>query len=416
MLPIGYSPMSAISEIKFRLIAGNKGVTIIELMVAMAISLVVLLAVGTVYSNIRRTYNVQDGFARMQESALFAFQRLTQDISASGFAGCTPQVNSLLNTTNADAELYDFLDGIYGWEYTGNGGTDTSPGNPYTITALTAGAAGATNWKDNAGQGLLASLAALAIPGSDVLVIKAATEQSNQSPTANVTPGNPITFAKQTNMDQGSVMIVSDCNKADLFMNSDTSTSLTLNNASNCGSALPCNNGSPWSHTYYLANTSSITAGFRVFSTTSRAYFIGSAPNGEPALFYIDYDAGETLKSGAAPQPQELVEGVENMQILYGVNLGGTPLTPTQYVTYNKIATADMSKIVSVRISLLMRSTTDLNRPSNNLNPCTAATSTCLVGGVDNATAVTVTPLPAKRLYKVFSSTIALRNMQIDGR
>ena len=392
----------------------SRGVTLIELLVALLISVVVLGAVGSVYFNTKRTYNIQDGFARMQEGALFAFQRMTQDLSIAGFAGCNPVVSSMLNTTVANAGLFDFVDGVYGWEYTGTG-----PGSNYAMPALLASGSTAGNWTDNNGQNLLPNFvgagAGKVLPGSDILVIKSATENTSLVPNADINPGTStislalVPPATQTGIQQGTVLLVSDCNKADLFMNSDVATSATLDSASSCGGYLPCNKaGATWSHAYIAPNaagTNSMTAGIRLYTTISRSYYIGQAANGEPALFFLDYD-GVT--------PQELVEGVENMQILYGVNKGGPALTPTQYVTYDNVA--DPLQIVSVRISLLMRSTADLNRQANNLNPCTSAASTCLVGGVDPATAVTVTPFPAKRLYKVFTSTIALRNMQVTGR
>jgi Tfp pilus assembly protein PilE len=123
--------------------ARDKGATLVELMVAMAISLVVLFAVGTVYITTKRTYSVQDEFSRMQENALFAFQFLTQDVSTAGFTGCSTTINNLLNTT---AGTYDFIGGVYGWEYTGTG-----PNTTYTINNPIAAAAvgSAGNWADN---------------------------------------------------------------------------------------------------------------------------------------------------------------------------------------------------------------------------------------------------------------------------
>ena len=58
----------------------QRGVTLVELMIAMAISLIVLLGVISVYITSKRSYVVQEEFARMQENANFAFQYLTQDI------------------------------------------------------------------------------------------------------------------------------------------------------------------------------------------------------------------------------------------------------------------------------------------------------------------------------------------------
>ncbi|MDX5152354.1 MAG: prepilin-type N-terminal cleavage/methylation domain-containing protein, partial [Acidiferrobacterales bacterium] len=51
----------------------HRGVTLVELMVAMVISTIVLLGVATVYSSTKRSYKVQEEMARLQENARYAF-------------------------------------------------------------------------------------------------------------------------------------------------------------------------------------------------------------------------------------------------------------------------------------------------------------------------------------------------------
>ncbi|MBI1424658.1 MAG: prepilin-type N-terminal cleavage/methylation domain-containing protein [Gammaproteobacteria bacterium] len=369
----------------------QQGVTLVELMVAMAISLIVLLAVGTVYTTTKRTYSVQDDFSRMQENALFAFQTMTQDISTAGFAGCSPQINNLLNTTAANSGLFNYVDGVYGWDY-----KNTDPGDTYTINSL-ATTVTASNWSDNSGLGLHTSLSQKVVPGTDVLVMKSGRELTTLVPTADIKPADiKVQFAGPTLMPQGAVILLSDCNKADLFMNSDAIGDSTLARDTTCGSAKPCNSGAPWSHVYKSAEV-------RVLASTSRAYYIGIGTNGEPSLFRYNYDQGDT---GASPE--ELVTGVENMQILYGESLNGEPFKPTRYIPFNSVT--NPANIVSVRISLLMRSSGEANRPS-------VASPTFLVGGTTAATAVSVNnSVPDRRMRKVFTTTIALRNMAVTGR
>jgi type IV pilus assembly protein PilW len=393
----------------------NRGMTLVELMIALAITVVVLAAVGSIYLNSKRSYNVQDDFARMQASALFAFQTLTQDISNAGFVGCNPKVVNLVDTTGANTNYYDFVNGVYGWEYTG-----TAPGQSYNIATLTPAAGSAGNWQDNNLSGLDPSLDGKVLAGSDILVIKSTTEQSSLVPTSVSPKTKPtaIIFANQTGIAQGALTMVSDCNYATLFRNSELYTSNQLAAAASCGSISPCNTGAafPSYSAPDPADPSDIKGNLRVYLSNRHIYYIGQAPNKEPALFTLD-DKGN---------PQELVEGVENMQVLYGINQNpdGTSMAPAKYVTYDKVpppnpANPDMNKVVSIRISLLMRSTiTDTNRPNVNTNPCPTSpdAGTCLVGGVDKATAVEVTPLAAKRLYKVFTTTISLRNMRVPNR
>ena len=92
-----------------------RGVTLVELMIAMVISTIVLLGVATVYSSTKRSYKVQEEMARLQENARYAFNAMSRDIRGAGFIGCNPTLNSLLNTT--DDALFDFQAGVEGWEF-----------------------------------------------------------------------------------------------------------------------------------------------------------------------------------------------------------------------------------------------------------------------------------------------------------
>lgn len=100
---------------------------------------------------------------------------------------------------------------------------------------------------------------------------------------------------------------------------------------------------------------------------------------------------------------QNLIEGVENMQILYGVDTDITAVKPNgdgianYYVPgspANFPAGADWARVVSVRVSLLLRTIED--------NIASTQLSYTYNGGTTLAT--------DRRIRRVFSSTIALRN------
>lgn len=381
--------------------AKQRGLTLIELLVAMAISLIVILAIVTAYTTSKRSYLVQQEFARMHQNALFAFQFMTEDIRQAGYAGCNPVINNLLNTTAANSGMFDFISGIYGWEYTGTG-----PGSDFDIVSLDPATGNVGDWSDHDAQALSAILAGLVMPGSDVLVIKSATEVAGLITTDVIMPTTTtINFPVATGIQQGQVVLLSDCLGADIFMNSDELTDTTLSRSDACGGHLPCNKdpGSVnFSHEYNRTDISA-TPTTRVITTTSRAYFIGEGASGEPALFRVNLDRGI-----AAAAAEELVEGAENMQILYGedLNINDNIFMPTQYVTFDNVT--DPNNIVSVRISLLMRTPGEMNRPDD--------ARTYPVGGVTDGTAVEIDPIDDRRIRKVFNTTITLRNKLVDGR
>ncbi len=116
------------------------------------------------------------------------------------------------------------------------------------------------------------------------------------------------------------------------------------------------------------------------YRVTSRRYTIQTGANGLPALFM---DTG----NGA----QELVEGVENMVVLYGEDTDSDG-TANRYVRASSVG--DMANVVSVRISLLIQSLEDFLTPSPQAYTFNGTTTT----PGDN------------RLRRVYTTTIVFRN------
>ena len=154
------------------------------------------------------------------------------------------------------------------------------------------------------------------------------------------------------------------------------------------------------------------------------SYFIrGDDSNSKmPALFRFDSISGSS---------QERVEGIERMQILYGIDTDATPdYVPNYYANADTVNTAAVwNKIVSIRVTLLVvtpdNGLTDAPQPYV-FNGTTYGTTNpipkiCSSNGVvvdaalaGSSTAPTCTS-PNKliddlRIRRVFSSTIAVRN------
>lgn len=68
----------------------QNGFTIVELMVAMVISLILLAGVSQIFLSNRETYRVQSSLSRLQENARFAIDLLRSDISMAGFPNMEP--------------------------------------------------------------------------------------------------------------------------------------------------------------------------------------------------------------------------------------------------------------------------------------------------------------------------------------
>ena len=128
-----------------------------------------------------------------------------------------------------------------------------------------------------------------------------------------------------------------------------------------------------------------------VMRVSTKVFYVGKGTNG-PSLFMKQAN-GDGI---------ELVEGVENMQVLYGEDTDATPDNiPNRYVAATDVA--DFANIVAVRVSILLRSVKEL--------PWRTETSkTYYLGGMDDDTAVRVASPSDKRLRKVMTTTIKVRN------
>ncbi len=62
----------------------NKGLSLVELMIALTIGLVLLLVVGTVFTSSRQAFRMQEDNARIQESGRFALEIIGRNIKQSG--------------------------------------------------------------------------------------------------------------------------------------------------------------------------------------------------------------------------------------------------------------------------------------------------------------------------------------------
>ena len=143
-------------------------------------------------------------------------------------------------------------------------------------------------------------------------------------------------------------------------------------------------------------------AGGELVKLEGTTFYIGKRGNtatNPPALFRRRLSA--TATSGTA---EELIEGIESMQILYGVNVDNdNQKTVDAYVPANQVTAWE--RVISVRVSLLVQSLED------NLVPTPQAYS---FNGVtyDGGTGNGALPDDLK-LRRAFTSTITLRNRAV---
>ena len=372
--------------------AFQSGLTLIELMIAMTISSVLMVGISNIYSSSKQAYKINDEYSILQENARLAFRFLTQDIRMAGYLGCAwstgDNVDSTLDTDNLTADQEAFVNGfgtgLEGYEANGTGANTT-----LDLNAPTAGFNRTVN-----------ALFTGHIDGSDIIVVRrangAGVKLSGNKQSANFTIQDGGTNAVVDNCHApsaicaGDILMVSDCSKSRLFQ----VTSLTPIGSNeirikHAAAGAPGNSTSSWGGSSTDPATWFAPGDSEILKLGAYAYFVSTGVSGQPTL----------MRKANLTTPQELVEGVENMQILYGIDANGDGRANQ----YSGAPVAVANNIVSVRISLLMSTPGEIPRRNND-------TKTYNMISENDTVNVRVTPIADRRIRKVFTTTVKLRN------
>jgi type IV pilus assembly protein PilW len=312
-----------------------RGLSLIELMVALTIGLIITAAVAQLFATTRSAYTMEENMARVQENGRFAVQFLTQDIRMAGYAGCNSKFtasapngagNCAQGTICSIAQPANSItafdpSGLKGYKYTGGGTTSNL-----------------TDWTPPLPADYFAN--GDVKPNTDVLVIQRGDDldthlTGNTTPdNANVQLLNTATLAGQIQADD--VLMVTDCKGGDIIRANNVSTGSGKVTIAHSNSVNTQNN---LTHAY--GNDA------QIMKLVSRAYFIGTGTNGEPALM-----RRELVRVGTPLQTEELVQGVEDMRLAYGEDTDATPdLVPNTY--HDPGSVTNWRNVTTVRVGLL---------------------------------------------------------------
>lgn len=335
----------------------QRGFTLVELMIAMLLGLILSAGVIQIFISSKQSYRMQDGLARMQENARFSMDFLTREIRMAGFTGCyNDGPGSIENILNDQTN--------YGWNI-----NNLLQGHEATTSS---------SWS----PALDASLVGSVLAETDVIAIRRMA--SNGVKLTSPYSDSAQLFIDPTNniFSTGDIVMVTDCTQGSIFQVTNLQSAGGKIDVvhSSSGGYTPGNSGP------HLGNSYGEDA--EVASLQTTIFFIGQGASGEPALFRRTL--GTSGGSTATLSNEELIEGVENMQILYGEDTDDDG-SANKYVAADS---ATMDNVMSIRLSLLMRTTED-NLASE---PQTYTY---------NGSTVTATD---KRIRRVFDTTVKLRN------
>lgn len=366
---------------------GQRGLSLVELMVGMVLGLLLAGAVLQVYLSTKMTFNTQDQKSVLEESGRYALETVARDIRMAGLTGCNsrfmPGAPSLpvRNHLNGGGVFpYQFTAAVSGFEAQGSG-----PGAQLVLGAANPAPGGAWN------AALPAGIAALAVPGSDVLLLGGLTAQTwplvdpfSQGAQIFVQPGNDFV--------PGDVLFVTDCSQGIVFQATSVTTGGGKTNVVGAkgGLAAP-GNSDPISE--QGPNGGAFRQGAMAARAVSLAYFIGRGVDGSPALYRASLLPNDANAASRVLRTEELITDIESMQLLYGVDSDGD-FDIDLYRTAGTVA--DWNQVRTVRIAFLARA------DGNTLTSNDSSTYPML--------GTTVDPVDDRRQRRVFEMTISLRN------
>lgn len=373
--------------------------TLVELMVALVLGSLVILAVTQIYLSSAQTQRLNDEQALINSKSVYALETLERNIREAGFASCSPDymVGNWAKHTGF-SDLLHSAGGIRGYEHTGTGpganftlpgtrGFSSAPPTPIPTTTLagsdilalqfrnsqqvtianTGGGSGGSGGGGSGGGG-----------GNQVEVCSAGVVQA----------GTNIQIVENIAIPQGTmVFFEKSCQGGDLFIKTNQSgqgqgngnntfTKGTNDNHNTAGPAGFCNsyNGGD------IVTLSTIA---------QRIFYIATGSSGEPTLFMQTFN-----NNNAVIATEEIISGVETMQISYGLSSAGSNRVVSSYVAASNVT--NWQEVISIRISLLFRS-------ADNVLP-EATSKTFLVNGTN------ITSPSDRRARVVLTSTTAIRS------
>jgi len=348
----------------------QRGLTLVELMVSVTLSLILLSGVLLVFSANKTTYRMQTGLSTLQENGRYAIGRITEDIKLAGYGGClSPDVSA------GSAASIQMI------------AVPPSSGSPSAYINDLVNGEFFTGVND---------VAAAVTVGTNNIAIKQGTDSFTvfgplEKPVARV---KGVQSAVGTDplvvdgvgfgFDNGGYFIVGDCSGAQIYRATSVAedTSDAANPVTNIGHAASANrNGGVLAKAY---GGDAVVAQF-----TSHRYFVGvtgrNNRSGDPVNALYRFDG-----AGIA---EELVEGVENLQVEYAED---TDEDGVADVFRHAGAVSDWSNVLAIRLWVLVNSvdeSSDVVANYASLAPTTVAN-----------------PVADNRMHQEFSALVSVRN------
>lgn len=354
--------------------AKQQGFSIVELMIALVISIGTIGGLFSIYLKTRTTQELTEANSRIQESGRFAMEYLKRDIRMIGYRGC---VSNTVPTTTVNSkgipDTYNpLINELVAYTITDGWDTDTLFADQTSVTSRI---------KKGTDAIYIARMSSTSAQLSE--------KQSDSSANIKISSSDGVNFEKNE------IIYISDCVTADIF-------TITNNPSTNDGVIT-------FAHAQGTNKTNNLSKAYQNNANIARyqanLYFIGDTgrKNKSGTTVYALYQTSVNFGSSTNKfDTQELIEGVENMKILYGEALDTGNV---KYVRFDKAAnTPNMQDVSSIQLGLLISSQDEVRENS---------TSQSYFIAQQEIKADTLNAVDDKRLRHAFNATIKIRNRRL---
>lgn len=281
----------------------QQGVSLVELMIAMVIGLILMLGVIQIFAASQTASRLSEGVSRTQENARFALDFLERDIRMAGHMGCVNDQAHIvkgmgdpvshLGVAAGSGSPLDFGVSIQGYEAPGS-----KPGNKLKLGDA---------WQPPANLPAgLAGLGPAPVGGSDILVLRYLSAEGVPVNQISLSSGNSTLTMEATRLARvtaGGVTSpklfgIADCSHADIFQGTLGTGTVTATGVD------------------LTRYTSQPTGQTMLYRAESLVYYVGNNPEtGLPGL-----RRARARETGTYGTNEEVVEGIQSLQLLYGLD------------------------------------------------------------------------------------------------
>ena len=349
----------------------QSGLSLVELMIAMALGTLLLGSIVTVFSGSRKSVDLNGTLTQVQESARFALDAIARDVRMAGFKGCSNSTSAKIVADDAPTD--NFQESAITGSLISVGG-NWVPAAPATFNAPA-----------DVGQPLEGTHALSVQFGSPLTY----TIEPMAAPDSNI-----VLQTTESDLLSGDLALISNCQVADIF-------TITAASGATLQHSADANRNRLLSAPYGQAGELNRP---RVMRFEANIYYIGDTQrtNSVGNKIYSLYK--QTLPY--TNPPIEMIEGVANMKIKLGFR-DSEANSNIQFVSPENSAAA-AGRIEAVQIGILMQSVDPVLERDDTSTYYLAGVRMAPSGG---ATANALNSFPSdSRLKLAYNTSVSIRN------